>query len=154
MNCIIPPLNTHGIRTIAIGTDYGARDFVASGSWVGEFLISPNYEIYNLIPEIRRVSFFGLGGFTRETLEQFRINQDRIQAELGERWQDVKMNLKGTDPFWGGTFVIGPGKTLEYAYINKAHLDFPDNKDVWTACGLDPKDCPPQPHRTEPTEEE
>lgn len=59
---IIPILQQNNIRAIGIGTDYGSELFFKSGFWKGEFFISPDYEIYKRIPELRRVALGGLAG--------------------------------------------------------------------------------------------
>jgi len=134
---IAPILKENGIRVVGIGTDYGAEEFYKSGVWKGEFFISPHYEIYKRIPNLRKVALGGLG-FVFD-LKKISEQTKKMKAELGEEtFNNLPHNLKGTDPFYGGTFVIGPGNTLHYAHYNKVGLEWAENSEILQACGLDP----------------
>jgi len=62
-----------------------------------------------------------------------------MKKEIGsEVYDKLPHNLKGTDPFYGGTFVIGPGNELHFAYYNKISLDWVPNTEILKECGIEP----------------
>lgn len=61
-----------------------------------------------------------------------------MREEIGaETFDNLPLNLKGSDPFYGGTFVIGPGNVLHFAYYDKISLDWVDNAEILKQCGID-----------------
>jgi hypothetical protein len=134
---IIPILKEKGIRVIGIGTDFGSENFFKAGYWKGEFFISPNHEIYKRVPQFKRVALAGLGGLfhVKKTAEA----KKRMKEEIGaETFDHLPMNLKGTDPFYGGTLILGPGNVLHFAYFNQISLDWVNNSEILKQCGIDP----------------
>jgi len=133
---IYDKLKEKGIRLIGIGTDYGAENFVETGLWKAEFFISPNYEIYKKIPNLRKVGLSGLA-----SIFDIKKNMDKVKllkTEIGEETlNNLPSNLRGTDPFYGGTFVIGPGNVLHYAYYDTLAIDWAPNSDILKACGIE-----------------
>lgn len=129
-----PTLDGIGARLVGIGTDYGAKEFAEGGYWSGDFLISPDHEIYK---RIKGIKSYALGGLTQlfssHAKESF-ASYSKLKEELGEEeYNKIKNNYKGTDPFMGATFVIGPGNVLHYSHFQTYAGDHPSNDDVLAA---------------------
>jgi len=133
---ILPILKENNIRVIGIGTDYGAEEFYKTGVWKSEFYISKNYEIYKRIPGIKKVALMGLGGLVH--IKKINENIKVIKAALGEEaYNKIPGNYKGSDPFYGGTFICGPGNVLTFSHFDQFSLDWTPNSEILKACGID-----------------
>eukprot|EP01116_Phalansterium_solitarium_P003704 TRINITY_DN1452_c0_g1_i1.p2 TRINITY_DN1452_c0_g1~~TRINITY_DN1452_c0_g1_i1.p2 ORF type:complete len:136 (+),score=50.49 TRINITY_DN1452_c0_g1_i1:592-999(+) len=123
-----------GVRLVGIGTDYGAAEFAATGYFTGDFLVSRDYEIYKRIKGIKQQSLGGLSFFWSGNVRKMARSYSTLKAELGEtEYNAVAGNLKGSDPFLGATFVIGPGNVLHFAHFQAYAGDHPSNDDVLAA---------------------
>jgi len=150
---ILPILKENNIRLIGIGTDYGAQEFYKTGVWKSEFYISKNYEIYKKIPGLKKIALLGLEGL--KWMKQVNENIKKLKAEIGEEtYNKLPGNFKGTDPFYGGILIVGPGNVLTFSRFDQYSLDWFPNSELLKACGIDAsnvKDIDSKMEETNPT---
>lgn len=124
---------------IGVGTDFGAKQFEESGYWKGDFFVTKEYEMHKLIGT-KHVFGGGLG--TLFNAKKFLNENKKLKEQLGEEYEKVKGNFRGTDPYLSATFVIGPGETLVYSHFQQVPGDHPTNEEVLAACKTSVKDIP------------
>jgi len=86
------------------------------------------------IPGLKKIALLGLEGL--KWMKQVNENIKKLKAEIGEEtYNKLPGNFKGTDPFYGGILIVGPGNVLTFSRFDQYSLDwFPNSellKSMW-----------------------